>query len=501
MLQSSGHSRADTGPILRKIIPIEKVKTLIKYEKDLPVSSVFESLRYAGMHPPLYYVMLHYVLRYLGNEALTVRLLSVFFSTLSIVVMYFLGKKVRDEKTGLYAAVFLALSAYGVTYGPMVRPYPLALLLGLITTLQVYNLANNSTLKLDKPGTLVYIILVTAGLYTIYNFIFVFVFHFIFLIICNLKNKKNLGIIFIMSVLVFILYLPWLPSFFQQLRAATSDEYYFHGTSSLVELANYVTSYNFTRQLPGRYSVYKFIIVGVISLIMVLGFRSLFNKRLQRNLALTLGLYLLSYYTVDLLLNTKTLNSPKQLYFIVAISLLLAGLGVSGLVNRFKKNGIPFFVGLCCILLLNSMGVCRNKTVYDGFRYLLKFPKKVNASIASSKKSLVICNTLKHRYLLSFVHTIEPPADITVVGKRRFKADTWKPANITDYDVVVAAKLRKSQPGSKYDFSAIMEEFLTSTGFELVEKYDPDNKRQSSRIAIYRRKMESTKKLEQGGDN
>ena len=129
LLQSTGHTTERIAPIVRNTVPIEKVKAFLEYNEEFQVSSVLRSLTYAGMHPPLYYLGLHYVMRLLDNDPFKLRLLSTIFSVLSIAAMYFLGKAVCDRKTGLCAAAFLALSAYGVSFGPMVRPYPLALLL------------------------------------------------------------------------------------------------------------------------------------------------------------------------------------------------------------------------------------------------------------------------------------------------------------------------------------------------------------------------------------
>ncbi len=74
-------------------------------------------------HPPLYYLMLKFWLLFSQSEA-WVRLLSVIFSTLSILLMYYLVAELyQDKRAGLLGAAILAFSPFQIWYAQEARMY------------------------------------------------------------------------------------------------------------------------------------------------------------------------------------------------------------------------------------------------------------------------------------------------------------------------------------------------------------------------------------------
>jgi hypothetical protein len=47
---------------VNKIIPISYLTDYVEYDKEYKLNKVFESLKEQGMHPPFYYLLLHYVM-------------------------------------------------------------------------------------------------------------------------------------------------------------------------------------------------------------------------------------------------------------------------------------------------------------------------------------------------------------------------------------------------------------------------------------------------------
>lgn len=76
-------------------------------------------------HPPLYYLLLHYWIALSGDTPYYVRLLSVFFGTATIPIMYLIGKRMSGVLVGLVAAVFLALSLFNIYFAQETRMYTL----------------------------------------------------------------------------------------------------------------------------------------------------------------------------------------------------------------------------------------------------------------------------------------------------------------------------------------------------------------------------------------
>jgi len=70
----------------------------------LPYRDIF------AVHPPLYYYTLAFILRVFGDNYIIGRLFSVFIGLVSLIIAYYVGKEVRDEKLGLVLAGFLAMN-------------------------------------------------------------------------------------------------------------------------------------------------------------------------------------------------------------------------------------------------------------------------------------------------------------------------------------------------------------------------------------------------------
>ncbi|HLD86803.1 MAG TPA: glycosyltransferase family 39 protein [Candidatus Nanoarchaeia archaeon] len=82
-------------------------------------------------HPPLYYLLLHYWMGMFGISPTSTRSLSVFFGVASIFLMYWMGRLLFDEETGIIAALVLALSAFHIAHSQESRMYSLMVMLTL----------------------------------------------------------------------------------------------------------------------------------------------------------------------------------------------------------------------------------------------------------------------------------------------------------------------------------------------------------------------------------
>lgn len=103
-----------------------------------PVGEMLGWLVNIDQHPPLYYTLLHFWM-ILGDSAATARSLSALFGAFTIPVIYLLGRRLSDgdEKTGLLAALILALSPFHVRFAQEARMYTL---LALNASLALYAL-------------------------------------------------------------------------------------------------------------------------------------------------------------------------------------------------------------------------------------------------------------------------------------------------------------------------------------------------------------------------
>jgi mannosyltransferase len=85
-------------------------------------------------NPPLYYLFLHGWIRLFGWSEVALRLPSVVFGCLSLVVVYRVGRLIYGRGTGLVASLLLAVSPFHIYFSQEARTYSLTVLLCLLST-------------------------------------------------------------------------------------------------------------------------------------------------------------------------------------------------------------------------------------------------------------------------------------------------------------------------------------------------------------------------------
>jgi mannosyltransferase len=87
------------------------------------------------VHPPLYFLLIHYWVRILGDSDGALRLFSAVFGILAIPIVFQIGRLLFNERFGLVAALFLAVSGFHIQYSQEARSYALYFFL---TSLSIY---------------------------------------------------------------------------------------------------------------------------------------------------------------------------------------------------------------------------------------------------------------------------------------------------------------------------------------------------------------------------
>ncbi|MCK4315185.1 MAG: glycosyltransferase family 39 protein, partial [Anaerolineae bacterium] len=133
------------------------------------------------IHPPGYYLLLHYWRALFGQSEFVLRSLSVVAGLVLIVFTYLLGRHLFGEVTGLMAAFLGAISPFAIYYSQEARMYAL---LAAVSAASTYLLLRFLVSDMgQKPGFsektwfLAYVLTTTAGLYIQYAFSFVLLVH------------------------------------------------------------------------------------------------------------------------------------------------------------------------------------------------------------------------------------------------------------------------------------------------------------------------------------
>ena len=140
-----------------------------------------------------------------GFSEFALRIPSVVFDLLAIVVMFFLTRKLYDARTGLLVSGVMTLSPINIMLSQEARPYTLALLLAVTSTFFLVKFLKEG----GKINRLFYVLFTSLMLFTHNLAIFVFVGQLIY----SLKNHmkiRHLSWVLFVTGLVYSFNLPFL---------------------------------------------------------------------------------------------------------------------------------------------------------------------------------------------------------------------------------------------------------------------------------------------------
>ncbi len=174
------------------------------------------------VHPPLYYEILHFWTEIFGNSVLSVRSLSL----VAGIVVVWLGYQIafmisKKRNVALLAGLLLSLNPFLIRYSQEVRMYGI---LGVFLLIAIIGLIKVSKDSKDLFGYVLYVIGVSAGLYTHYFTAMVVIAFWIYIVsIYLIKNKITLITNWrwwLANILALLIFLPWVPSMMAQFTRA-----------------------------------------------------------------------------------------------------------------------------------------------------------------------------------------------------------------------------------------------------------------------------------------
>ncbi|MFM9381818.1 hypothetical protein [Pseudomonas sp. UV AK001] len=168
------------------------------------------------VHPPLYYVLLHYWVLLWGEGALPARALSALVDVGTVLLCIKLMSLIATRRATWMAAVLLALLPISVRYSQEARMYTLLgfWLMGATVALVCWC---NSPGRMRYP--VIYVLLMTAAFYTHYLAALCVLTHWLFWWRSHRQESLVLsaGRWVMANGAIVLLFIPWLPSVFDQL--------------------------------------------------------------------------------------------------------------------------------------------------------------------------------------------------------------------------------------------------------------------------------------------
>jgi uncharacterized membrane protein len=139
------------------------------------------------LNPPLHLFFIYPVTKIFPGNDFALRMVPFTFGLISVPLLFLLGLKMFNERTGLIAAFLLAISPFHIWYSQEARMYALQWMLALISL--IYFLR---TLEQPRRGHYIgYILSTSAGLYTLQLTVFLLIIQALYILLFFRKYKTQ----------------------------------------------------------------------------------------------------------------------------------------------------------------------------------------------------------------------------------------------------------------------------------------------------------------------
>ncbi len=178
------------------------------------------------VHPPFYYIIMHFWQLLFGNSVTALRSFSVACGVMAIALLFFLLQKIFSKRIAIFGAFLAALGPFLIRYSDEARMYALAALIGVAAT---YAFIMAVDRKDKKPWWILYGFLVAIGIYTQYFLALLLPAHFVYLWLKIGEDRTDVIKIFtnknvwLAAGLCFLLFLPWLPVMISQVSRVSGE--------------------------------------------------------------------------------------------------------------------------------------------------------------------------------------------------------------------------------------------------------------------------------------
>jgi 4-amino-4-deoxy-L-arabinose transferase-like glycosyltransferase len=365
---------------------------------------------------PIYHVALHYWTALWGTSENSFRALSALFSSLSLIVVSLIARKMWRDRLFLLVSVMLSsVSLFQIWYAKESRSYALLsfLLLVSVYCLQLY---------LDRPNALRLVgvaAALLAGLYT-HNMALYYVPGFVvfwFIYPSQMVFRERVKNAIVLALLVTLIYLPWLPILVQQAKSVHG--YFWAPKPSLRDLCNTVCIFSgldsyvlkhVRYYVPvGRLFGYWFWTEAAVAMVVlcVVATRQV-QSPTDRRKALAVQVY--SLLPLVLVFGWSRISTSVYVNrnLIGAAALLPLVLCAPAAVQVKRKKRL--FQCLACIALLGSViSLCLHQESKDDWRgvteYLLKIPEQHRLVLVFQP----YCQILVHYYATGLFKSYPQP--------------------------------------------------------------------------------------------
>lgn len=322
----------------------------------LPLGDLLSAIREDGA-PPLYYVILHVWLGWFGEGAAAVRALSGVFGAAAVPVAWLVGRRLGGPRVAWPAAALLAGSPFALRYSTEARMYALVILLVLVGYLALLRAEEQPT-----TARLAAVAAATGALVLTHYWALYLVAALSAVLVVRARRDRSGPAGWVLAAVAFgaLAFVPWLPSFWFQVRHTGAPWAWRPGLGDVLEAFG-----RYGGERTGGATLLCLLLAGLVAL-GVLG-RGMGDGRVElrwrgRPLTRPLAVVVLATVTLALVAGRLGLGPVTARYTAVVFPLvvLLAAVGLAQLGRRgaVAVTGITVAAGL----LLGGQAVTAART-------------------------------------------------------------------------------------------------------------------------------------------
>jgi|DewCreStandDraft_4_1066084.scaffolds.fasta_scaffold02536_13 uncharacterized membrane protein len=338
---------------------------------------VFLSSYINDPHPPLYYILVHFIVKIFGNSEISLRFISFLFGVINIFISYKIVRSFFSEEIALTNLILFSFSSYQIYYSQEARMYTIFLTFALLII--YYFLIS---IKYNSFTELPFIIFSVLGLYIHIYILFLLI---ILNLIYYLKFKEDIRqeLWLKANLIILVFYIPMLPFLIRTI--VTGD------VANKINLffAPFYTFKSFLFGLTIKMNLFLIILFFYFAFLILL---SVISKRRYKekkiiDILFAVALIFILIPWIESIIG-KPVYSNRTLIPVAFILLLLSSIGISYLFKTMKIITIAIYVIINFYSLYNYYFVDK----YQKINYQNLYLKVLNMNSINNKEIIIHTN-------------------------------------------------------------------------------------------------------------
>lgn len=361
---------------------LDELHTMIEADPKLTFKGLFDYLKCCDQHPPLFFIIEKIAFTIFGHTEFVARFITATAGTLSVYIMFLLGKEMATKNVGFIAAIIASINFFNIQYSQEARGYILAFLFVCLSFLYLVKFIKNQSFKTGAYYSLFTLLLLYTHYYGLFVFVSQCVIGLIYWAVISSEKTKFFTSMALAFLTIVIGFAPWIPFLLEMTKLKS---FWITGISPAFA-QDYFLEYFGNNNL-----LYPFLALFILLYL----FKVLTNKDLDIRSNQVLGFtiiitwvfitliipYLRSVLTVPMLF-------PRYTIVVLPAFLLVLALGIDAIPNKLIKGLVlSIFITLSLIDLLAAKKYYTtvNKTQFREITSFIANYKTKNLPILSFK--------------------------------------------------------------------------------------------------------------------